>query len=379
MFSLSKGDISVIAICEEALGGLQNVSWNSLASGGLLVDSNQVVLCVDNSLVIQSLTDCRNTQIFTPKIKGWNDFITRKVYLEGDDIYLVLYFGNGRFYLYRVNRNDPDDYNLIEKHNLPNRVLFHKNKLISSGLLWTQYGKYLDRYDTNVSEGPTDEARKLFNRLFEFQRGFSLGLYDSALVLVDSCNFTTRTGADAQGYYSLYMDQPFDIAPDNEIYLVDNERGYIIEHYSKEFEFVDEVEIQNTHFKELPEKLDRTIARTLKSKDGVYSVTYAVYIKDQYLLSSFVHSARPPGTPSAPFFYDITTLGGETITTGAFDYPLVSEDDSNVYFLARVEGGWFEDDDLYLVGMTIEDIIHGEATKARIDQKVKAFIENREH
>ena len=56
-------------------------------------------------------------------------------------------------------------------------------------------------------------------------------------------------------------------------------------------------------------------------------------------------------------------------------YPIVGEDEKEkVFFYKKIEGGWFGRDRVFLIGMTISDIIDGKATTANIDAAVIKYI-----
>ncbi len=103
---------------------------------------------------------------------------------------------------------------------------------------------------------------------------------------------------------------------------------------------------------------------------------YCLYNKGNYIITSFFQNPEWRGPVEGPYYYDIINLQGELVSSGTLDYPIITEDNCEKIFLfVKIEGGWFEDDEVFLVGVTIEDIIKGVISKGSIDESVARFKE----
>ena len=282
---------------------------------------------------------------------------------------------DGRFYLFKKNRRNGDLYGPVPKHGLADRmILLPDDRLIASGLYRPRYTTFLDLYDDNTQRTQTQKSKDMFLQLYETDKAFSLAIYDSKLTLIDSGNVIDRIGENAQWFERLYLNHTFDITQKHTIYLIDSDKGYVVEEYSALNVFVGEFKVANTKFKNIPENINKDILNELRKTPKSYSVPYALYIKDEYIITSFFQSPawREPIEP--PYYYDISSLGGTLVDSGEICYPILCEDEGNkVFLLVTIDGGWFGQDNHFLVGVTIQDILENRVSKVTIDESVRIF------
>jgi len=374
--SLLYGGIEVIELSER-IPDEKELSWFRMANGALYIDDKSIYIPVKNTIFVQSRMTPEDVYMLSTQIKDYQDFTIMRVLPVEKTIYFNLILGNGRFYLAGIEQGNAQVFNLVERHGFPGRMLFQKNVVYVGGLFWTHYGKYLDKYDNSRGEKVTVENKRKFDHLFELQKGFTLSGYDNQLMLIDSINIISRTGENAKSFMSLYLPQPYDISESGEIFMADNEKGYLIKSYNEKHDYIDQFRVANDNFKMIPEKVTAESAKKLKSTQGSYSAIYALYEKDDYIISSFYQSAVPPQLPEPPYYYDISTKEGKHLISGYLKYPIVGEDESEkVYFYKKVEGGWFERDRIFIIGMSIKDIIEGKASSEVIDNEIVRFIKS---
>ena len=111
--------------------------------------------------------------------------------------------------------------------------------------------------------------------------------------------------------------------------------------------------------------------QAFRKKAKAYSVVYALYPKEDYIITSFYNAPKGRDKPEPPYYYDIMTLSGEVVSSGELEYPILCEDEGDKVFLfVQKAGGWFEEDEIYLVGFTIQDFLEGEAEKSVIDHAI---------
>lgn len=369
--------IDIIELSEDMPFG-EDISWLRMANGALYIDHTSVYLSSKNNIYIQKRLTPGKVEVWSTQIKNYRDYTIMRVLPVEDKIYFNLILGNGRFYLAGIKKGSGQVLNLVERHGFPGRMIGFDNFIYVGGLYWSQYGKFLDKYDNSRGEKVSEDDIQKFDSLFDLQPGFTLCAYDDSLKLIDPVNKISRSSVNAKSFMSLYLPQPYDIDKSGEIVLADNVEGYFIKRYDEKHHYIDQFEVINDHYKELPGVLSKESAITLKSTKGSYSAIYAVYEKEKFVISSFYQSGAPQNLPEPPYYYDISTKGGEHVTSGSLGFPLVGEDEKDkMFFYISVEGGWFENDRIFLVGMSVEDILDGQASTEFINEAVTGFMNRR--
>jgi len=346
-----------------------------MASGGLYLDSLSLYISDKNMIYIQSRDRHSGVKVLNVSMNGSEAFKVIRILPTRKSFYLTLFMGNGRLYLSHVARDGLTTKRVIEKHGYAGKMTWFNERVYVGGLYWPEYARYLDKFKAQRGNKISEMNRRNYEELFQTKRGFTLTVYDNALTRVDSVNELSRTGEDAHGFMLLYVPQPYDITTKGDIFLIDNEKGYVVKKYRTNQGVVSKFKIENQNYIKLPEILTNTSAKQLKVSDKGYSVAYGLYEKHDFILSCFYQSSPPPSMPEPPFYYDVSTKTGELVKTGVLPYPIVGEDKKEkVFFYKKIEGGWFGSDRVFLIGMTISDIIDGKATTANIDAAVIKYI-----
>jgi len=371
------GNIEIIELSEELSKSVIKKRWTSLASGGLYLDSLSLYLSDENLIYIQSRDKHSGVKVLHVSMNGSEAFKVIRILPTRTSFYLTLFMGNGRLYLSHVEREGLTTKRVIEKHGYAGKMSWFNERVYVGGLYWPEYAGYLDKFKAQSGNKISEMNRRSYEELFKTKGGFTLTVYDNALARVDSVNEISRTGEDAHGFMLLYVPQPYDINTEGDIFLIDNEKGYVVKRYRTNQGVVSEFKIENQNYMRLPEILTNTSAKQLKVSDKGYSVAYGLYEKQDFILSCFYQSSPPPTVPEPPFYYDVSTKTGELVKNGVLPYPIVGEDEKEkVFFYKKIEGGWFGRDRVFLIGMTISDIIDGKATIANIDAAVIKYISN---
>lgn len=362
----------VIEITGELSEYTQKYIWPSLANGGVIVKEGKIYIPTENEIYIQSRSSAEQSAKISIDLDKHNNFTLHELLIQNESIFVNLLYTNGMFYIYRKDLREDDGCKIILKHGYPDRMVgMPRGRLLSTGFYRPEYSTYLEKYDDETVRGGTELSRRMFNELYEKHPAFSLALYDSSLSLVDSANVLERTGENARAFESLFVKHPIDLLERGVVAIIDNSEGYTIELYDRDLKLLRKISLANSEFKRIPDNLTLKSASTLKQEGGKHSIAYALYVKRGKIITSFYHAAKTRERPKAPYFYDITSLDGERIASGTLDFPIVSEDDKDKVFLfVRKPGGWFEDDGLYLVGVTLEDIISGKAEKSKIEAAI---------
>ena len=55
---------------------------------------------------------------------------------------------------------------------------------------------------------------------------------------------------------------------------------------------------------------------------------------------------------------------------------LCEDEKDKVFLYVKKNGGWFEEDQIYLVGLTIEDFLQGKAKKEVVDKLISEYRED---
>ena len=373
-FKVLLGDVEVIEVSGE-FEGINNESWYAMSCGGLQVNVESIYLTNKNKLYIQSRINPGEVQVIETNINGESDFKLTRVLDTESSIYFSLFPGDGRYYLSKVNKQNMSTVRIIEKHGAQGRLNHFNNKVYASGLYWPLYIEYLDNFRNHGPEKVTGEARVNFNTLFKQHEGFTVSVYDSSLNLIDSINTLSRKGENAAGFNMLYLSQPCDIGKNGDVLLIDNDQGYVVEIFNAGGELKREFNIANSAFTPVPLVLNEESATELRRSSNKYSIVYALYEDSGIIMTSFFQSVKQPGLPDPPFHYDLHTTGGDFMVSGESKYPIVGEDENGmVFFFKVIEGGWFQVDRLFLVGLTIQDIVKEGAMTERIDTAVNQYV-----
>lgn len=372
--SVMSSEIEVVRISSDLNAHTKTYFWPAKTQGGIYIDDSEISIADGNKIYIQRRGSTHHKWI-SVKVNNKDDFKIYGILKAYNKYYLNSIWGNGRFYLSVHDMTGVNTSPLVSKHGSPGRMFsFKKDHVLVSGNIRLGYAKALDKYDTNSTFDNNINREKLVE-LYRTSRSFTLSVYTKNLKLTDSLNVIEREGVDGELYDRLWPSQGVDIDDSENIYLVDNDQGYVIEKYSSPYSCAKEVEVENRMYKPIPKNLTPHMMTELQQKPGTYSMVYALYVKGGYLLTCFYQNSTGRELPSGPFGYDVTTLEGQAVLSGSLHYPVIAEDTGNKVFLYVARpGSWFKQEEMYLIGLTLDDIANGLAEREAIDRAIERYI-----
>lgn len=368
-------EVDVIKVSGKLNEDVSEFIWPALASGGIYIDNKSIYISNGSSVYVQSRTDNKDYSYINIEIDGHNYFRISRIHINRKYVYLNLNYIDGKFYLCRLSRETNEIQKLIKKHAYNDRMLQYRDgRIVSGGFYRPNYADLLSKYDDESTPGKTKEEERQFTVFYESEVAFSLSIYDENLSLIDSANFLNRIGEDARAFDGLYTKHPMDFDEFENLYLIDNSGGYVVEKYNSSLKQDNAFDIMNESFQPVPRNLTMLQRDNLRSKNNQYSLVYALYVKGDMVITSFCESYFGRRAPGPPYFFDVTTKEGEHIGSGKLEYPIISEDQGeNIFLLVVVDGGWFDDDEIYLVGMTIDDLLAGKGQAKNIEQAIEVY------
>lgn len=352
----------------------------ALSNGTSAIDDSLVYLAGEGAIYIQSRELQHETERLQIDIKNSKYFAISSI-LQKEDNYVIYYLGvDGMYRLCKVNIGGSVLNGPIIKHGLGGRIMTTKSGLIlQAGLYRPLYATYLDLYDDESGSGPTELSKRKFKELYKASDAFFLSFYDESLTLVDSAANLPLKGEAAKAFESLYLSTPLDMDENGTIYFINHIDGYTINVVNPASKKEKKHDLWNEAFRPIPIDMTKEQAKTINSKSGYYSRAYALYTDNTYILTSFVQNSAASKPPAGPYYIDIMNMAGEQLTSMVSTYPVVTEDhESKVFFAVSRDGGWLEADELYLVGMTIQNILDGAAKKESIDKAIDQFIKRKQ-
>lgn len=369
----------VIKLNIEFSSWTNNYMWPVLASGGIHIDEEAIYIPDQKSLYIQSRKNHMDKAIVEINVPGDDYFRIQKVLPTKTSYYFSFIAGDGRLYLYKRALSKNEYLGPISKHGNMGRILELPNgNILVGGEYRPNYANYLDLYDDETRGGPTELAITKFGQFYENQKAFTLTYYDKSLVVLDSANIIQRIGDNARMFSSLFVRHTMDVSGDGTVWLIDNDQGYFVEKYSVDNKPLVGFKINNPKFKPIAETMTTEINETYQETSNAYTQAYALYLKNKHVLTSFMSASADRGVPVPPYYYDICNLDGKHITSGQLDYPIICEDEQDkVFLLVRKDAGWFDDDELYLYGITLEDLLNGKANREFVARAISKYESSR--
>ncbi|MBT3826154.1 MAG: hypothetical protein HOF96_14370, partial [Candidatus Marinimicrobia bacterium] len=320
--------------------------WPVYKSGAIHINEHEIIIPDESSLFIQNrLAPYDYTNINLKRHKR-ESFTVYKVTASKTMFAYGVLGDDGRYYLFERKRETGEIQGPVLRHGatLDRMFLCENNKLIVTGAHRPELMQYLEKYRGDSLEEKRRNSKAKFDGLYINHKAYTLSVYDKSMTEIDSGNVLDRTGDNALAFQSLFLTHAVDINKDEELYLIDNDQGYVVEKYTGLTRFASSFEIKNPRFKKLSDVMTLEDLKELRSIDRAYSVAYALYQKDNYLLTCFFQAPIRRDTTRPPYYYDVSTESGELLYSGQLEYPFLCEDDGEKLFLyVKQEGGWFED------------------------------------
>lgn len=371
-------EIEVIPITGELSDRTLDILWPVYANGGIVVQQKELFMADGDNLYIQSRqAPADNTHESLKRHKD-DALAVYDICVDAKNIYyLAVNKREGLCYLYKKNRRTGEVSQPVSKHWHMDRMLkLPKSNILASGIYRPGSVKFMAKhYDFTLPDRDQPLKDKIDTFFLEV-KAFTLAIYNEDLVLVDSANTIDRVGENVRAFERLYIIHPVDVTSTGEILLIDNSDGYVVEKYVPPYRTNTSFQVMNGHFINAPEEMSMEKLHSIRKQNAAYSVPYALYIKDSRIITGFFQAPVRGEDVEPPYYYDISTFEGELIASGQTYYPILCEDEGDkVFFLVEKDGGWLEEDQIYLVGLTIEDFLQGKAKKEVIDKLISEYEE----
>jgi len=364
----------------EVSGGLSETTadrlWPVFKSGAITIRENEIIIPDGSSLYIQSrFTPFEYTTINLKRNK--DDHFTVYDATANEELFAyAVVAGDGHYYLFERKRKTGDIQGPEMRHGLTVDRMFilPNNELLVTSIYRPQLKDFVRKYRKGSLSEQRKNSKEKFDPLYENYKAYTLSVYDEGLAEYKTGNVIERVGDNARAFEGLYQTHPVDTAAGGVVYLIDNDQGYVVEKYTGVTEFASSFEIRNPKYKKLPAVLTLEKMLKLRSSANLFSVPYALYHKHGHIISGFFQAPVRFDPVIPPYYFDISTVNGELVYTGQLEYPFLCEDSGEKVFLyVKKEGGWFEDDEHFLVGVTIQDILNGTVSKTTIDENIDSF------
>ncbi|MBT3575781.1 MAG: hypothetical protein HN995_07035 [Candidatus Marinimicrobia bacterium] len=373
------GQFEVISISEGLSEQAIERLWPVHKGGAIVVNDKEVFIPDGSSLFLQRRSAPFDyTRIDLKRHK--RDAIKIYEVTVNNEFYAYSVLGADNFvYLFKRDRRSREFQGPVLRHGKgADRIfLLSNNNLVATGSYRPALINYLARYMKGSLEEQRLNKKEKYDPLYKNHKAYTISVYNNDLTETDSSNVIDRTGDNARAYEGLYLTLAVDMTADENLFLIDNDQGYVVEKYSNVTNPDTSFEIKNSNFKKIPDVMTLKHMHELRDKDKAYSVPYALYEKDGYLITCFFQAPvyRKPVKP--PYYFDVSTIKGEVLHSGDFEYPFLCEDDGEKVFLyVKRTGGWFEDDTHFLVGVTVEDLLSNQVTMTSIDASVEQQIKD---
>ncbi len=352
--------------------------WPNLAHGGIIIDSTTIMISNEDNLYVQAKNDIENFyKISLKKDRKDKIRVSKIAATEKDLFYSAFSEDEAVFHLYKLNRQTREVTGPVRRlPRIDGVFITEGNKMVTTGNKKDDYLKHVFRrykpdYDESVSDAEIAEKR-----YYENHEISTITIYDEGLNEELNLNQIQRTGENLRAFDRAYVMYPADYsAQKQKLYIIDNSEGYVIKKYSLLTGENERFQVEHKKYKEIPSPLTIERIEKFKKVDASYSVPYFIYEKNGFIISGFYQTPILFKEITPPFYYDISLSSGDHVATGVLKYPIIAEDQMDkVFAFYRLEGGWFQDDRLFLVGFSVKELLSGEVSNQYIEDAVAKYI-----
>lgn len=372
------GQPEVIKVSDELSSEVKERLWPSFNNGSIHIDSSEIIYPNGTELLVQQRYSPSTYTRINLKRHPRDSFTVSQV-VANDELYAYSVFGgDGRVYLFQMKKKTGEIQGPELRHGMSSERLFFvgDGNLVATGVYRPQLVDYVNRYRKDSIAEQKRNNKEKFDSLYIDHKAYTISLYNKQLVEFDSGNVIDRTGDDARAFEMLFPAHPCDMNKKGLLYLIDNDQGYVIEKYTAVKNLDSRFQITNPDYRRIPQKMTYKEGIELRSENRQYSIAYCLYLKGGYILTGFYQAPVMYERIQPPYYYDIVSEDGARMKSGMLDYPFITEDEGDkVFIYVKEAGGWFQDDDHYLLGITVQDLLDGRVTNAWIDAQIKTFVE----
>lgn len=338
------------------------------------IDEEKVVIPDINRIYFQSRSDEEDHYHIKPLIDGDEHYSVNNVRVDGFDVYMSYQNRQGNFSLVKYNMRSDTHSDPVERVLSNQRIKIINRGVAVVGTYWSQYGRFLTLYDDESGGEKPQRAEELFDRLYTLTTPYVISYYTNNFIQTDSAHILEMNGERAKAFHSAFFVTPVDVDENNSLYFVDHSNGYEINIYDSAATKQGSIRVENENFIPYPNVENFSTDFNVQNT----STVSALYIVEDMILCSFRKTVTGRDLPRPPYYYDIISVDGEFVSRGTFPFPLLAKDDTGtLFFLYRVDRGWFAEDDLFLVGFTIQEVIGGMVTKEVFEKVVADYDDKR--
>jgi hypothetical protein len=348
-----------------------------MSNGGSAMDEANIYLIARGRIFVQSRSEHNNTAWVIPKINNAKHILFSSICVDEKRLYLFYLGVDGMHYLCSLNKAGADLKGPVNRHGRRGRIMAVENGIVVSGLYRPLLAKYLKQYDDEGGSGPTEAATMKAEELFNESDAYFLSVYDESFQLRGSTIPLTKKGEAAKAHEELWMPCPIDIDEAGDIYLITHLDGYSITRLDALLNIQVEIPLWNENFRPTPKHFTAEEGRSLNATPGSISRVHTLFVNEEWMLTSFYQNPNWRKLDVKNYFLDIFNKKGVIQYRMNSQYPAVLEDQSGKVFFAVVrDGGWFSKKEIYLVGLTIPDIMSGRAEPVYIDEAIERYTRN---
>ena len=374
---LTFGQTEVIKVPDDLSGEVKTRLWPSFNNGSIYIDSSVVIYPNGTELLIQKRKSKSTYTKINLKRYSKDRFTVSQVVANKELYAYSVFGGDGRVYLFQMRKKTGEIQGPEIRHGMSSERLFFMGdgSLVATGIYRPQLVDYVNRYRKDSIAEQKRNNKEKFDNLYLDHKAYTISLYDKQLSEFDSGNVIERIGDDARAYEMLFPAHPCDMKDNDILYLIDNDQGYVIEKYTRIKKLDSKIQISNPDFRSIPQEMTYREGVMLRNENRQYSIAYCLYLKEGHILTGFYQAPVMYESIKPPYYYDVVGEDGSTIKSDSLDYPFITEDDGDKIFIyVKEAGGWFQDDDHYLVGVTVQELLDGRITNAWVEAQIQSFV-----
>jgi|GEM_PF-6317799 len=370
--------VEVIELNQSISTDLISEHWYRIANRGFYVDSSYVYVANKDHVIRQKRVGFSTCEEITVKPHKKFEFTTHAIDVKNNMLYYSGFLVNeGQYHLYKQDLQT----NIIEGPyrkpiSLGRQLVLSDDKVLVCGNYRPGELRHHALMWKKSAAGLWGVVNKENDKFLNEVKPYSLILLNGSLHRIDSLALSDRPAKEMKRYDIMYLFPAIDVDTLETIYYVSNQNGLELEVFEKPYSTLKRYQLHHPDYVSIPSPLTDDIYERLKSVDKAYSSINTLYVKSDHIIVGFFQAPAWGGDVVPGCYYCILDADLSQVAYGALEYPIVAEDSDgqNVYLLVHREGGWFERDRYFLVGVTIAEILKGEAQKSRIEALITRFI-----
>jgi hypothetical protein len=351
--------------------------WHHARTGGVVVYKNKIYTVHENKLVAQHLFNKEKVFEVNVALKKNSSYFANSVIVADEHAYVCGYYKQEALYpLCKINLTDNKIVNIHRRSMQPGMIApLPEGRIAMAAPYRPNQLRYTFEMLKLTMAGDYDGRDKLTENYYKDVATYALTIFDDQLNVLDTLGSIDRTGHNLRYFERSYSRTPLFVSNDNKIYVCTNDKGYAIDVYDSDLVNKRQIAIHNPSFKKIADDITHEVWDEIKAKDGVYSSVYYLWSQGDLLLSSFFVAPKYFDPISPPYYYDITDKNGDIVSSWQSDHPMLVHGENNEsFFYVEQEGGWFESNRHFIVGLTMQELLDGQGKTKALETIVKGYI-----